>query len=41
MDEIEYKGEKMTFYAVTAVTKKVFKCRVPVAPCSLTDVMCA
>jgi hypothetical protein len=37
MDEIEYKRNKMTFYAVTAVTTKVLKRFVHVMPCSLTD----
>jgi len=37
MDEIEYKIAKITFYAVTAVTTKVFKCLVYVMPCSLTE----
>ena len=39
MDEIEYKKDKITFYAVTAVTTKVLKCLVYVMPCSPTD-MC-
>jgi hypothetical protein len=37
MDEIEYKRDRMKFYALTAVTTKVLKCLVYVMPCSLTD----
>jgi hypothetical protein len=37
MDEIEYKRDKMKFYALTAVTRKVLKCLVYVMPCILTD----
>ena len=39
MDDNEYEKDKMTFYAVTAVTTKVLKCLVCVMPCSVRD-MC-